>query len=214
MDGQSATATDDTTTGRHVSPEQFARFEKYAGEIFSAFGMDLDTESTRDTPRRFIRALYDITKGYDGDDKVLKAFGTECRSLRGCTSNQVIQGPIPFYALCEHHALPSFGRAYVGYIPGERIIGISKLTRIVRLYSRRFAVQERIGPEVADRLQAMIAPRGIAVYLEAQHLCMAMRGVREELPLTRTTVWRGAYDEDPALRAEFFAAGGLQGYER
>jgi len=84
----------------------------------------------------------------------------------------------------------------------------------VRLYSRRFAVQERIGPEVADRLQAMIAPRGIAVYLEAQHLCMAMRGVREELPLTRTTVWRGAYDEDPALRAEFFAAGGLQGYER
>jgi len=96
MDGQSATATDDTTTGRHVSPEQFARFEKYAGEIFSAFGMDLDTESTRDTPRRFIRALYDITKGYDGDDKVLKAFGTECRSLRGCTSNQVIQGLIPF----------------------------------------------------------------------------------------------------------------------
>lgn len=214
MDKQSVAATESKTTGRNVSPEQFARFEKYAGEIFSAFGMDLDTESTKDTPRRFIRALYDITKGYDGDTKVRKAFGTECRSLGGCTSNQVIQGPIPFFALCEHHALPFFGRAYVGYIPGERIIGISKLTRIVRIYSRRFAVQERIGPEVADQLQAMIAPQGIAVYLEAQHLCMAMRGVREGLPLTRTTVWRGVYDEEPDLRAEFFASSGLQRYER
>jgi GTP cyclohydrolase I len=85
---------------------------------------------------------------------------------------------------------------------------------LVRLYSQRFAVQERIGQEVADHLQAMIQPHGIAVYLEAQHLCMAMRGVREELPLTRTTVWRGAYSDDSALRSEFFASSGLQRYER
>ena len=194
---------------RHISDEQFAKFEGYAAEIFTAFGMDINTSSTDETPRRFIKALFDITDGYDGDSNLVKAFDTECHDGSGCGLSQIIQGPIPFYALCEHHALPFYGRAYVGYIADENIIGISKLTRLVRLFSRRFAVQERIGQEIADMLEAMIHPHGIAVYLEAHHLCMEMRGVREIHPLTRTTVWRGSFAEESSLRSEFFTSCGL-----
>jgi GTP cyclohydrolase I len=106
--------------------------------------------------------------------------------------------------------LPFYGKAYVGYIAHENIIGISKLTRLVRIFSKRFAVQERIGHQVADALETMLHPHGVAVFLEANHLCVEMRGVRESAPKTRTTVWRGRYAEDASLRSEFFAACGLQ----
>jgi GTP cyclohydrolase I len=191
---------------RPVTADQFRKFEAYAAEIFSAFGLDLDTPATKDTPRRFIRALYDVTEGYEGDPKLLKVFTTECRGEPDCHLGQVIEGPIRFFALCEHHALPFFGSAYVGYISHEGIIGISKLTRMVRLFSRRFSVQERIGQQIAEALDSMLHPHGVAVYLEAHHLCVEMRGVREIAPTTRTTVWRGHYAEDPALRSEFFKA--------
>lgn len=199
---------------RIITQEQFSKFEGYAAEIFTAFGMDLSTSSTEETPRRFIQAMYDITEGYEGDPKLLKSFDTECHDVSGCRLSQIIQGPIPFYALCEHHVLPFYGRVYVGYIARENIIGISKLTRLVRLFSKRFAVQERIGQEIADMLEMMVSPDGIAIYIEAHHLCMEMRGVRENSPMTRTTVFRGDYDGDPALRAEFFTSCGLQRYER
>jgi GTP cyclohydrolase IA len=195
---------------RQLSDEQLKRLEGFAAEIFSTMGMDLNTPSTLDTPRRFIKALYDATDGYDGDPKLLKVFETECRGEPDCRLSQVIEGPIHFYSLCEHHALPFYGHAYVGYIAHENIIGISKLTRLVRLFARRFAVQERIGQQVADALEAMLQPHGVAVYLEAHHMCVAMRGVREEAPMTRTTVWRGHYAEDATLRAEFFTACGLE----
>ncbi len=194
---------------RVVSDEQLRRFEGYAAEMFAAFGMDLETPGTTDTPRRFVRALFDATKGYDGDPKLVTVFETECRGGPDCRSSQVIEGPIHLYALCEHHALPFVGQAYVGYIAHERIIGISKLTRLVRLFSRRFTVQERIGQQIADTLEEILRPHGVAVYLEAHHLCTQMRGVQEPASLTRTTCWRGAYDADPALRAEFLAARGL-----
>jgi len=199
---------------RKISDEQLHKFEGYAAEIFSAFGLDLNTSATKDTPQRFIKALFDATEGYDGDPKLLKVFDTECRGEPDCHMSQVIEGPIPFFALCEHHALPFYGKAYVGYIAHENIIGISKLTRLVRLFSKRFSVQERIGQQVADTLEAMLHPHGVAVFLEAHHLCMEMRGVREMAPMTRTTVWRGYYAEDPSLRAEFFTACGLQRNER
>jgi GTP cyclohydrolase I len=195
---------------RHISDGQMRKFEGYVAEIFSAFGLDLNTPATRETPQRFIRALFDATEGYDGDPKLLKVFGTECRGGPDCRLSQVIEGPIQFFALCEHHAFPFFGSAYVGYIAHENIIGISKLTRLVRLFSKRFSVQERIGQQVADALEAMLQPHGVAVYLEAHHLCVEMRGVRETAPMTRTTVWRGEYDGNPQLRAEFFTACGLQ----
>ena len=199
---------------RKISDEQFTKFEGYAAEIFSAFGMDVNTPSTKDTPRRFIKALFDATEGYDGDPKLLRIFDTECRGDPDCRISQVIEGPIPFYALCEHHALPFYGKAYVGYIAHENIIGISKLTRMVRLFSKRFAVQERIGQQIADTLETMLHPHGVAVFLEARHLCMDMRGVRETAAITRTTVWRGNYANDDSLRAEFFTACGLQRAER
>ena len=195
---------------RQVSDEQFQKFEGYAAEIFSAFGLDVNTPATRDTPRRFIKALYDATEGYDGDPKLLRVFETECLGEPDCRLSQVVEGPIPFYALCEHHALPFYGNAYVGYIAHENIVGISKLTRLVRLFARRFAVQERIGQQIADTLETMLHPHGVAVYLESHHLCMEMRGVRETAPLTRTSVWRGHFAQDASLRAEFFTACGLQ----
>ncbi len=196
---------------RNVPDEQLHKFEGYAAEIFSAFGMDLSAPSTQDTPRRFIQALYDATDGYDGDPKLLWVFETECRGEPDCRLSQVIEGPIPFYSLCEHHALPFYGNAYVGYIAHENIIGISKLTRLVRLFARRFAVQERIGQQIADTLETMLHPHGVGVFLEAHHLCMEMRGVREAAALTRTTVWRGYYADDASLRSEFFKASGLEG---
>ena len=194
---------------RDVSDEQLRRFERYAAEMFAAFGMELGSEATRDTPRRFVRALLDATAGYEGDPKLLTAFDTECHGGPDCRLSQVIEGPIQFYALCEHHALPFHGHAYVGYIADQRIIGISKLTRLVRLFARRFTVQERVGQQIAETLDAMLAPHGVAVYLEAHHLCTQMRGVQEVSPLTRTTFWRGEYEAQPALRSEFFVAGGL-----
>lgn len=195
---------------RQISDEQALKFEGYIAEIFSAYGLDLNTPSTHETPRRFINALFEATDGYDGDPKLLKVFSTECRGEPDCRLSQVIEGPIKFFSLCEHHAFPFFGQAYLGYIAHEDILGISKLTRLVRVFAKRFAVQERIGQQIADALETMLHPHGVAVYLEAHHLCMEMRGVREVAPMTRTTVWRGHYADDPALRAEFFTACGLQ----
>ena len=199
---------------RKIPEEQFHKFEGYAAEIFSAFGLDVNTPATKDTPRRFIKALFDATEGYDGDPKLLRVFETECRGEPDCRISQVVEGPIPFFTLCEHHALPFYGQAYVGYIAHENIIGISKLTRLVRLFSKRFAVQERIGHQIATALETMLHPHGVAVFLEANHLCVEMRGVRESAPKTRTTVWRGHYAEDPSLRSEFFTACGLQRNEK
>jgi len=188
-----------------VREEDLRRFEGYAAEIFSSFGLDLTTPGTEATPRRFIRALLDSTSGYEGDPKLLTAFRTECRGGTDCELNQVVEGPIPFYSLCEHHALPFYGQVFVGYIAHEQIIGLSKLTRVVRLFARRFTVQERIGQQILDTLGALLSPHGVAVYLDAHHLCTQMRGVQESRPSTQTTVWRGHYAENPALRAEFLA---------
>lgn len=199
---------------RRIGDEQLHRLEDCATEILSALGLDLNTPATKDTPRRFIQALLEATEGYDGDPKLLKIFQTECRGEPDCSLSQVVEGPISFFSLCEHHALPFYGRAYVGYIAHENIIGISKLTRLVRLFSKRFAVQERIGQQIADALETMLHPHGVAVFLEAHHLCVEMRGVRESAPMTRTSVWRGHYADDPSLRSEFFTACGLQRNEK
>ena len=181
---------------RDIAPEDWTRYRAAVAEIFDAFGMDLDTPGTRETPERFLRALYDATAGYEGDPKLLTAFPAEG------VGGHVIEGPISFSALCEHHALPFFGVAHIGYVAGDEIIGISKLTRLVRLYARRFTVQERLGEQIADTLVELIEPEGVAVHLEASHLCTQMRGV-EERSRTVTTFWRGAFEEDAELRREF-----------
>jgi GTP cyclohydrolase IA len=188
---------------RTITPEEWARYERNVAEILAAFGMDLATPGTRETPRRFLRAMFESTAGYDGDEKLRTAFPSERpRGVDGLHS-QIIEGPIAFFSLCEHHALPFHGAAHVAYIADREILGISKLTRLVRLYARRFTVQERLGEQIADTLVDLVAPRGVAVHIEAVHLCTQMRGVEEEGSHTLTTFWRGQYDEDADLRREF-----------
>lgn len=194
---------------RQISPEEMKKYQGYMAEIFSALGMDVNTPSTEDTPRRFMEALYESTSGYDGDPKLIKAFPKECRGEPDCRLSQVIEGPIHFHALCEHHVFPFYGEAYVGYVADEKILGISKLTRLVRLYTKRFAVQERIGYQIADTLEALMQPHGVAIFIRAKHMCVEMRGVREISPATRTTVFRGVYANDPALRSEFLNVCGI-----
>lgn len=195
---------------RHISVEQMRTFEGYMAEIFDAMGMNVSTPGTEDTPKRFLKAMLDATEGYDGDPKLIKVFPAEHPNGTNSHLSQVIEGPIHFFSLCEHHAFPFFGQAYVGYIANEHIIGLSKLTRLVRVFAKRFSVQERITQQIASSLEAILQPQGVAVYLEANHLCMAMRGVRESSALTRTTAWRGEYEHNAELRSEFFSTANIR----
>jgi GTP cyclohydrolase I len=188
---------------RQISDADWKRFEGYMTEILKALGMPLDTPGTARTPRRYLEAMHESTEGYEGDAKLVTAFPTECAGGADCEISQVVEGPIPFYALCEHHAFPFFGHAFLGYVAHEHIIGISKLTRLVRLFARRFSVQERLGREITEALSRILRAHGVAVFLEATHLCTQMRGVKESESTTKTTFWRGNYETSPELRAEF-----------
>jgi GTP cyclohydrolase I len=196
---------------RAISDAQMREFEGMMAKIFTAYGLDLNTPGTETTPRRFLRALLDSTDGYDGDPKLIQTFHSECHGDPDCALSQIVEGPIPFFSLCEHHALPFYGRVFIGYIAHEELLGLSKLTRLVRLFAKRFTVQERLGRQIAEGMEAMLKPHGVAVYLDAHHLCTQMRGVREIAPLTRTTFWRGEYADKPALRSEFLAVCGARG---
>ena len=189
--------------GRSWTPAERERLEQHAAEILAALGLDLDTPGTRDTPRRFLQALYDATAGYDGDAKLRTTFPSERPAHVDGAHGQIVEGPIGFHSLCEHHALPFHGTAHVAYVAADEILGISKLTRLVRLYARRFTVQERLGEQIADGLVDLVGARGVGVRLEAAHLCTQMRGVYEDGSRTVTTFWRGLYDEDESLRSEF-----------
>jgi len=192
-----------TRAPRVLSAADIERYTGNIAEILEALGLDLDTPGTRDTPRRFLSALIEATDGYEGDPKLVTAFPTECRGGSDCELAQIVEGPIEFSALCEHHALPFVGRAWLGYIAHEQILGISKLTRLVRVITHRFAVQERLAQSIADAIESLTQAHGVAVYLEADHMCVRIRGVREHGSLTRTTAYRGGYERDPSLRAEF-----------
>ena len=205
---------DPKAPSRRLSAADRRRFEASIAEILTAAGLDLGSPGTADTPRRFLQAVFDATDGYDGDPKLVTAFPTECHGGANCDLAQIVEGPIPFHSLCEHHALPFFGRAWVAYVAHEQIIGISKLTRLVRMLTRRFGVQERMTHGIADELMRLMDAHGVAVYMEAQHMCTQMRGVREQQALTRTTAYRGAYERDPMLRSEFFDISGLRRGER
>lgn len=199
---------------RTIDPAQLERFENYLGEILGSLGMDLNEPGTTETPRRFLQALIDATDGYEGDPKLVTVFPTECHGDASCELAQIVEGPIPFFSLCEHHALPFFGRAYVGYVAHDQIIGISKLTRLVRVLTRRFGVQERMTHQIAESLADLLNAHGVAVYMEADHLCTQIRGVRENNATTRTTAYRGVYERDAALRGEFYEVAGIHRVSR
>jgi len=186
-----------------LTEEEMERFEGYAAAVFSRMGMDLSTAGTRETPRRWVTALWDTTEGYDGDSKLSTLFPVECPDCPEEEKTHLVEGPIRFTGLCEHHVLPIRGSAWVGYLAQTKLIGLSKLTRIVRLYSKRFTSQERLCHQIAGEIAQDVQPRGVIVYIEAEHFCTQARGVRELSSRTGALVTRGAYNEHPHLGEEF-----------
>ncbi len=176
-----------------------ARAEAAVRELLIAVGEDPDREGLRSTPARVARSYAEVFGGLflDPDDVLQTTFDEDHEEL-------VLVKDIPLYSTCEHHLVPWHGSAAVGYIPGEdgRITGLSKLARVVDLYARRPQLQERLTSQVADAVMRRLEPRGVIVVIEAQHLCMAMRGVRKPGSLTVTSAVRGIFKEDQRTRAE------------
>jgi len=177
----------------------FARAEAAVRELLLAIGEDPQREGLKATPARVARAYAEIFAGLhvDPDDVLQTTFDEDHDEL-------VLVKDIPLYSTCEHHLVPWHGTAAVGYIPGEdgRITGLSKLARVVDLYARRPQVQERLTSQVADAVMSRLEPQGVIVVIQAEHLCMAMRGVRKPGALTMTSAVRGIFKSDPRTRAE------------
>jgi len=162
-------------------------------------GEDPSREGLRDTPKRVEQAMRFLTSGYDRDvDDVINGalFTVDY-------SEMVIVKNVDFYSLCEHHLLPFFGRCHVAYIPSTRVIGLSKIPRLVEVFSRRLQVQERLTNQIAGTIRDKIAPLGVAVVMEATHLCMSMRGVEKQNTTAVTSAMLGAFREDAQTRSEF-----------
>ena len=182
---------------RARGPIDLAKVEAAASDMLRALGYDLTDESLQDTPRRVSRMYEELL--------TVKPFESTTFPNDGEYDELVVVRDIPFHALCEHHLLPFTGVAHVGYIPGPRIVGLSKLARVVDMYSRDLQVQERMTAQVANWLEQHLEPRGVGVVLEAEHLCMTVRGVRAPGSRTTTSSVRGMLRHDPRTRAEFFA---------
>ncbi|WP_086819663.1 GTP cyclohydrolase I FolE [Allokutzneria sp. NRRL B-24872] len=170
-------------------------------DLLVALGRDPDSEHLADTPRRVAHAYSELLTPREFD---LTTFPNE----EGY-DELVLARSIPVHSLCEHHLLPFHGVAHVGYLPGERILGLSKLARVVELFARDLQVQERLTKQVADWLRDHLAPKGVGVVIEAEHMCMSMRGVRAAGSRTVTSALQGALREDPRSRQEFFALAGV-----
>jgi GTP cyclohydrolase IA len=164
-------------------------------ELLAALGQDLDHESLRDTPDRVARAFSEML--------TYREFDTRTFPNEEAYDELVVVKDIPFTSLCEHHLLPFIGRAHVAYLPGERIIGLSKLARVVERFSRRLQVQERLTAQIADWLCSELGPRGVGVVMEAEHMCMSVRGVRAPGTTTKTSALRGTLRDDARTRQEF-----------
>lgn len=162
-------------------------------------GESPDREGLQSTPGRVVESLVQLTSGYRADVADLLANAVFPESY----DEMVLVRDIRFYSLCEHHLLPFFGTAQVAYIPDGRVVGLSKLPRIVDAFSRRLQVQERLTSEIANAIQSHLQPKGVAVVLEADHLCMMMRGVGQPESRTVTSCMTGVFRRDPRTRAEF-----------
>jgi GTP cyclohydrolase IA len=179
-----------------------APLEPLVAELITGLGEDVTREGLVKTPHRVERSLRFLTSGYEVsvqdviNDALFEAEGSEMVVVKG----------IEFYSLCEHHMLPFFGTAHIAYIPDGTILGLSKFARVVDVFARRMQVQERMTSQIADALQEVLAPRGVAVVTEASHLCMMMRGVEKQGSTTRTSAMRGAFRDDARTRAEFLEA--------
>lgn len=165
---------------------------------FYAF-MDKDSEGLRRTPERVVKAFDEIFAGYKQDpQEVFTTFDAD-----GC-DQLVLLDKIPFYSMCEHHMLPFYGTASIAYIPNDRVIGISKLARLLEIYARRLQIQERIGEQITDDLMKYLQPKGAACVLHATHMCMQMRGVRSQGSVMTTSSLKGCFLDEASARAELF----------
>jgi GTP cyclohydrolase I len=177
------------------------RVEAAVREILLEIGEDPDRDGLLGTPGRVHRMYTELTAGYHVDpDRLINGAVFEVDY-----SEMVVVKDIPFYSLCEHHLLPFFGVAHVAYIPRGRVVGLSKIPRIVETYARRLQVQERLTQQIADFLSARLAPQGVGVVLEATHLCAVMRGVRKPGTVMTTSAVLGLFRTRDRTRAEFFA---------
>jgi GTP cyclohydrolase IA len=179
--------------------EQKQKMEEQIRSILKALGEDPDREGLAKTPYRVTQALTFLTRGYQLDPgKVINdALFTEDYE------EMIVQKDIDFYSLCEHHMLPFFGKAHVAYIPHHKIVGISKLARLVDVYARRLQVQERLTNQIANTIMEKLDPLGVAVVIEAEHLCMRMRGVEKQNSIIITSTLLGAFRTRQETRAEF-----------
>jgi GTP cyclohydrolase IA len=178
------------------------RVERAVVELLEAIGEDPEREGLKETPRRIASMYEELFAGMDEDPSKHLTVTFEAEH-----DEMVMVRDIPFASLCEHHLVPFIGRAHVAYIPGAdgRITGLSKLARLVDAFARRLQVQERMTAQIADTLMDTLAPRGALVVVEAEHLCMSMRGVKKPGTLTVTSALRGIFKEDPRTRAEAMA---------
>jgi GTP cyclohydrolase I len=171
--------------------------ERAAADLLVALGADLEDEGLRDTPRRVAAAYAELLTP--------KPFNLTTFPNEEGYDELVLARDIPFHSLCMHHMLPFHGVAHVAYLPGDRIIGLSKLARVVELFARDLQVQERLTVQVADWLQTHLAPKGVGVVIEAEHLCMSLRGVQKPGSRTVTSALHGLVREDSRTRQEFLA---------
>ena len=181
-------------------PVSIKRIGDHYSDILSTIGEDPEREGLKRTPERVAKALQYLTHGYDLDPAAIlkSAMFTEDYS------QMVLVKDIEVYSMCEHHMLPFFGKAHVAYIPNKCIVGLSKIPRVVDAFARRLQVQERLTNEIRDCIQDTMKPHGVAVVIEAQHLCMQMRGVQKQNSVTTTSAFTGEFMVEKT-RAEFFS---------
>jgi GTP cyclohydrolase IA len=180
--------------------------QEHLKKVLELLHVNLDDENVRDTPRRWAASLVAMTSGYDYTDirKLSTLFERDCRVTDTSQQNLVVIGGT-YKTLCAHHILPFFGRFIVGYIPDEKIIGASKIPRIVEVHMRKLQSQEYLANDIADMIEEILHPKGLAVWMGGVHLCMVMRGVEQESSFMETNVLRGNFLQDERTRHEFMS---------
>ncbi|WP_446811959.1 GTP cyclohydrolase I FolE [Methylomonas sp. 2BW1-5-20] len=173
--------------------------EEYFSKIIQAIGEDVNREGLRDTPKRAAKAFKFLNNGYEKTlEEVLNG-----AIFQADTEDMVIVKDIELYSLCEHHLLPFIGKCHIGYLPKGKVLGLSKLARIVDMYGRRLQIQEQLTRQIATAVEQAIDARGVAVVIEAKHLCMMMRGVEKQNSVMTTSVMLGIFREEISTRSEF-----------
>ncbi len=179
--------------------ETTEKLEHHYREILKLLGEDVKREGLQETPVRIAKAMQFLTHGYDFDPRnIIRA-----SKFREDYQQMVLVKDIEIYSLCEHHMIPFYGKAHVGYIPDKYITGLSKIARVVDAYSRRLQVQERMTTEIRDCIQDTLDPIGVAVVIEAHHMCMQMRGIQKQNSVTTTSAFTGAFMKTEKTREEF-----------